>query len=289
MSDGLVEIRVHGRGGQGNVAAAELLALAAFDDGYQVQAFPAFGAERMGSPVQAFVRLSNRPIRLRSQVYEPDVVIVQDPFLSRTAEVAGGLKPGGYLVLNADAPPASLPEDPSIRVFTVPATAIALEALGRPIPNAVMLGAFVGATRLIELSSLTDAIAERFEGDLGMANARAALLGFDRVQEVFGPRASAAAAPRCAARPACMGQVLDALPPGSTRGYLTGAWRTSRPVFSYERCNGCDLCAVYCPEGVITSSSKTHYSADYDFCKGCGICARECPVGDIHMVPESIA
>ena len=286
MTRDLIEIRIHGRGGQGNVAAAELLALAAFDDGYQVQAFPAFGAERTGSPVQAFVRLSSKPIRLRSQVYQPDVVIVQDPALGRTAEVFAGLKPGGVVLLNAESEPPFTPPDSTARVFTVPATRIAAEVVGRPIPNAVMLGAFTAATGLVELSSLTTAILDRFAGELAVKNARAAVTGRDSVIQVRARVPASVQQPPRASSVAPRGETLR---PGSSRAYHTAEWRTSRPLFKYERCNGCDLCAVFCPEGIVSAQARTHYLADYDYCKGCGICATECPVGDIVMVEEGRA
>ena len=285
MTD-MVEIRIHGRGGQGNVAAAELLALAAFDDGYQVQAFPAFGAERTGSPVQAFVRLSSKPVRLRSQVYQPDVVIVQDPALARTAEVFAGLKPGGLVLLNAEGEPTHMPPHSNASVFTVPATRIAAEVVGRPIPNAVMLGAFTVATGLVELSSLTAAIMNRFSGELAVKNVRAAVVGRGSVMQVT---ATAPAEARAADRPTAPAPLTETLRPGSSRAYHTAGWRTSRPIFKYERCHGCDLCAVFCPEGIIAAQTKTHYVADYDYCKGCGICAQECPVDDIVMVEEGAA
>lgn len=288
MTKDMVEIRIHGRGGQGNVAAAELLALAAFDDGYQVQAFPAFGAERTGSPVQAFVRLSSKPIRLRSQIYQPDVVIVQDPALARTAEVFSGLKAGGTVVLNAEADPPFMPEDRTARIFRVPATGIAAEVVGRPIPNAVMLGAFTAATGLVELSSVTAAILERFTGDVAVKNVRAAVLGSDSITEVTVREPAGRPASGRVAEASVM-FLRDVLQPGSSRAYRTAGWRTSRPLFKYERCNGCDLCAVFCPEGIITADSKTHYLADYEYCKGCGICAEECPVDDIVMVAEGQA
>lgn len=288
MTNEMVEIRIHGRGGQGNVAAAELLALAAFDDGYQVQAFPAFGAERTGSPVQAFVRLSSKPIRLRSQVYQPDVVIVQDPALARTPDVFTGLKPGGVVLLNAECEPPYMPADSHARVFTVPATRIAAEVVGRPIPNAVMLGAFTAATGLIELSSLTTAILDRFPGDLAVKNVRAAVIGRDSVTQVKA-KAKASARPQMSERPTSVAPLSETLRPGTSRAYHTAGWRTSRPMFKYERCNGCDLCALFCPEGIISAQTKTHYIADYDYCKGCGICAQECPVHDIVMVEESAA
>ena len=280
----VIEIRIHGRGGQGNVAAAELLALAAFAGGYEVQAFPAFGAERMGSPVQAFVRLSHQPIRIRSQVYEPDIVVVQDPGLSRTAGVQDGLKPGGTLILNTISEPVFSPKDSSTRVFALPATRIANEIIGRPIPNAVMLGAFAAATRLIHMEGLEIALAERFEGELAKRNVDAAMAGAAQVREIQVP-GRPVPTQRIDTAPA----LTDVVEPGSSRGYLTASWRTSRPMFKHDRCNGCDLCAVYCPEGIITAEGKTFYAADYDFCKGCGICAEECPVDDILMVAEDVA
>jgi pyruvate ferredoxin oxidoreductase gamma subunit len=280
----LTEIRIHGRGGQGNVLAAELLALAAFDDGYEVQAFPAFGAERTGSPVQAFVRLANKPIRVRSQVYEPDVVIVQDPGLARTQQVFTGLRAGGIVVLNAESRPVLFPADASARMFTVPATRIASELLGKPIPNSVMLGAFVAATRLISLDSLLTVITERFGAEVAVRNVAAASAGYEQVSEVRGWMPSSGAAASSPRGKLLADSVLQA---GSSRGYPTGGWRTLRPVFQYQRCNGCDICALYCPEGIITARTRTEYVADYDFCKGCGICAQECPVKDIVMVPEA--
>jgi pyruvate ferredoxin oxidoreductase gamma subunit len=245
MTD-MIEVRIHGRGGQGNVAAAELLALAAFDAGYEVQAFPAFGAERTGSPVQAFVRLSNQPIRLRSQVYEPDVVLVQDLSLSQSPMVVNGLKKGGTLLLNVASAAPSIPNELQARVFTVPATRIAVEILGRPIPNAVMLGALAAATRLIDLAALSRAISQRFTGELAEKNIRAAELGYYQVQRVEsqagGESLVSEPSMRVAQRP-----LADVVQPGSSTGYLTASWRTSRPVFLHERCNGCDLCAEECP------------------------------------------
>jgi pyruvate ferredoxin oxidoreductase gamma subunit len=102
------EIRIHGRGGQGSVTAAELLAIAAFEDGLYSQAFPAFGVERRGAPVMAFVRLSDHTIRLRSQVYDPDYVIVQDATLIETVDVAGGLKADGTIIINTEHNPEDL-------------------------------------------------------------------------------------------------------------------------------------------------------------------------------------
>src|SRR5512136_2456776 len=130
----LRELRIHGRGGQGSVTAAELIAVAAFEGGVYSQAFPAFGVERRGAPVQAFVRFSDSRIRLRSQVYEPDYIIVQDSTLIRDVNVFHGVKPGGIVLVNSGKKvDADVPA--GVRMITIDATSIALEVLGLPITN----------------------------------------------------------------------------------------------------------------------------------------------------------
>ena len=156
------EIRVHGRGGQGNVAAAELLGQAAFTDGKFSQSFPAFGAERAGAPVVAFVRLSSTPIRVRSQVYTPDVVIVQDETLLGAVDVLQGLKPDGLLIINSKKKAQELALATSAKVLTIPASEIALAVIGRNIPNTTLLGAYAAATGDITEYALIEAIHERF-------------------------------------------------------------------------------------------------------------------------------
>ncbi|TGC07250.1 pyruvate ferredoxin oxidoreductase subunit gamma [Methanolobus halotolerans] len=167
------EIRIHGRGGQGSVTAAELLAVAAFADNKFSQAFPAFGVERRGAPVQAFTRISDAPIRLRSQVYKPDYVIVQDPTLLEVVDVASGLKDDGILIINSDFDPDTFKIDTKARVMTVNATKIALDIIGRPIVNTILLGAFAGATGDIRPESIMEAVRERFPGKVGDRNAEA--------------------------------------------------------------------------------------------------------------------
>src|SRR4030042_1540734 len=167
------EIRIHGRGGMGNVTAAELLAEAAFADGKYAQAFPSFGAERQGAPVVAFVRMSDRPIRLRQQIYEPGYLIVQDAGLIYSADVMKGLKPGGSVIVNTTLPGDELPIAEGYKIYTVPALRVAMEIIGRPIFNVVMVGAFACATGLVELDAVTQDIRERFPGALGEKEADA--------------------------------------------------------------------------------------------------------------------
>jgi len=163
----MIEIRIHGRGGQGSVVAAELMALAAFEDGKFSQAFPAFGAERRGAPVMAFVRIDDRAVRTKEYVYTPDYVIVQDATLIGNVDVAKGLKKNGTIIVNT--PEASMKIN-GAKVLTIDATKIAKEVLGRPIVNTALLGAFVGFTGEIKLESMINAVRERFPGSLGEKN-----------------------------------------------------------------------------------------------------------------------
>lgn len=168
------EVRIHGRGGQGSVTAAELLAVAAFEDGKYSQAFPFFGVERRGAPVTAFTRLSDKKIRLRSQIYEPDYVIVQDATLISAVDVAAGLKPEGMVIVNSEKSAEETGLDAGIEVRTIDATGIALEIIGRPIVNTTLLGAFAGATGEISIESIKRSVLARFPGKVGELNVRAA-------------------------------------------------------------------------------------------------------------------
>ncbi|HOK58196.1 MAG TPA: pyruvate ferredoxin oxidoreductase subunit gamma [Methanothrix sp.] len=175
------EIRFHGRGGQGAVTAAEMIAIAAFEDGRFSQAFPAFGVERRGAPVLAFARIDDKPIRMRSQVYEPDYVIVQDVTLLDVVNVTGGLKPDGKIIINTDRDASALKLNTEAEVVTIDATRIAIDALGRPIVNTTMLGAFCGATGEVKLESLEKSILARFSGSLGEKNIQAIRTAYERV------------------------------------------------------------------------------------------------------------
>lgn len=175
------ELRIHGRGGQGSVTAAELIAVAAFEGGVFSQAFPAFGVERRGAPVQAFVRFDDKKIRLRSQVYEPDYIIVQDSTLIRDVNVFLGVKSGGIVIVNSGKKvDASVPA--GVKLITIDATSIALEVLGLPITNTTLMGAFAAATGEIKFSALENALRNRFRGDLADKNIMAAKKAYDMVQ-----------------------------------------------------------------------------------------------------------
>ena len=163
------------------MTAAELIAFAAFEGGVYAQAFPAFGVERRGAPVQAFVRFSDKKIRLRSQIYEPDYIIVQDPTLIGDVDVFRGMKPGGIAIVNTEKPDinAMVPDD--VKVYLIDATTIALEELGVPITNTTLMGAFAAATGEIKLESLENALRNRFSGSMADKNIRAAERAYNLV------------------------------------------------------------------------------------------------------------
>ena len=178
------EIRIHGRGGQGSVTAAELLAIAAFADGKFSHAFPAFGVERRGAPVQAFTRLNDMPIRVRSHIYDPDYVIVQDATLLQTVNVTSGLKDEGVLIINTTEGPEDFRNlDTKAKILTVDATKVAIETIGRPIVNTVLLGAFAAATGEVDVESIKTAVQARFAGPVGEKNAQAIQKAYDLIKE----------------------------------------------------------------------------------------------------------
>jgi pyruvate ferredoxin oxidoreductase gamma subunit len=178
----LKEIRIHGRGGQGSVTAAELIAVAAFEDGKWSQAFPYFGTERRGAPVTAFARIADQPIRIRSQIYQPDYVIVQDPSLIPAVDVASGMKDDGLIIINSEKKPGDIKLHTKATVKTIDATSLALEVIGLPIVNTALLGAFAGATRTIRLESVNKAIRERFPGKVGDKNVAAVKRAYELME-----------------------------------------------------------------------------------------------------------
>jgi pyruvate ferredoxin oxidoreductase gamma subunit len=181
------EIRLHGRGGQGVVTAAELLSVAAFDEGKHAQAFPSFGSERMGAPVASYCRLADTEIRLREPVMDPDALIIQDPTLLHSVDVFAGLKPDGFVLINSRRDVRGLGIDdfaatlPPGHVACVGATEIAMRHTGRPVPNAALLGGFVALTQALTIAAVLDAIHEKFAGPVGDANAAAAREAYEAV------------------------------------------------------------------------------------------------------------
>ena len=162
----LVEIRWHGRGGQGAKTAALLLAESALEEGKYIQGFPEYGPERMGAPIQSFTRISEVPITLHSHVRNPDAVVVLDSTLMDTIDVAAGLSEEGVLLINTSQSPQEIRQKLNLKkrkVFTVDASSISLDILGRNLPNTPMLGALIKATDLLGIDTIISAIKHKFE------------------------------------------------------------------------------------------------------------------------------
>lgn len=183
----MVEVRIHGRGGQGVVTASDLIAIAAFEEGRHAQAFPSFGSERTGAPVVAYCRISDSPIRTREPVLSPDLVVVQDRTLLPTLNVFSGLTENGYVLINSSKRSADLglsdlqARQPAGHFMTIPATDIAREHTGRTVPNAVLLGGVAALTGLYRMESVSHAIMNRFPGKVGERNVAAAQAAYDLV------------------------------------------------------------------------------------------------------------
>ena len=284
----MIEIRFHGRGGQGAVVASELLAQAAFLDGKMPQSFPFFGVERRGAPVTAFARIDSKPIGLRTSITHPDVVVVLDPGLLTAEPVADGLKPGGLLLVNSNQDPASLVAPPDAHRATVDATHIALShGLGTtmmPIVNTTVLGALARATGVISLEALTRAIDE-FVPAHPKENHLAAQDGYRSVRIADGGAVPdrSLGPPPLAVLPLPEGPMASV----SSEVYHTATWRTFTPVIHLDRCTKCNFCWKFCPDDAIEFDAKGFPKVKLDYCKGCGICAAECPPKTIEMVAES--
>lgn len=188
----MFSVRIHGRGGQGAVTSAEMLSVAAFDQGLHAQAFPSFGSERSGAPVVAFCRIDDAAIRAHDPIAEPDAVIVQDPTLLRLVPVFAGITSSGFVLVNSAQPFGELGVDDLVaglepaRRVTVPATDLSRQLLGRALPNTALLGGFAALTGVVTLAAVQDAIRQRFAGEVAEANAEIARLAHDHVRAAIG-------------------------------------------------------------------------------------------------------
>ena len=271
----LMEIRFHGRGGQGAVTAVRILASAAHLEGRYTQAIPMYGTERRGAPVVAFCRIGDTRIRERDLVHEPDAVVVLDPLLGKTVNVTEGLKEGGLVLINHPGTYEETGLAGSFKVATIDATKIALETLGRPITNTAILGAFAKVSGIPRLESLQEAIRNELPGAIAESNIAATRRAFEEVSQPIDASGltKVESKRRMAPKPliSYSKEVSD--------------WRVFRPAINKEACTGCMRCWIYCPETAIdVTSGKAEI--DYDYCKGCGICFEECKVGAIKFEKE---
>jgi len=181
----MFQVRIHGRGGQGVVTAAEMLSVAAFLEGRYAQAFPSFGSERMGAPVVSYCRIDDREIRAREPILAPDALIIQDPTLLQSVDVFQGLRPDGFILINSrrsfeDLGIADFVAGfPAHHVCDVGASELALKHVGKPVPNAALLGGFAAISGQIHMDSVEKAITEKFPGAMGAANVAAAREAYD--------------------------------------------------------------------------------------------------------------
>jgi pyruvate ferredoxin oxidoreductase gamma subunit len=184
----MFEIRIHGRGGQGVVTAAEMLSIAAFEQGKHSQAIPSFGSERMGAPVVAYVRIDDQPIELYEPVMSPDLLIIQDSTLFNAVDVFSGLKSDGFVLINTKRELDELHINeavcdlPDHHVVTVAATALAIHHIGRATPNTVLLGALTALIDVIDFESVVKAIQDKFSGEVAENNIAAAQAAHDQAQ-----------------------------------------------------------------------------------------------------------
>lgn len=179
----LFEVRLHGRGGQGVVTAAELLSEAAFDEGRHAQAFPSFGSERTGAPVVAYCRIGDAPIRTREPVMEPHALVIQDATLLHQVDVFAGLRPDGWVLINSLQTPHELGIDSLAagHVLTLAASDLAQEHVGRPMPNAALLGGLAALTGIVHLDAVLTAIRAKFPPAVAEGNVAAARAAYDLV------------------------------------------------------------------------------------------------------------
>ncbi|MGZ4617241.1 MAG: 2-oxoacid:acceptor oxidoreductase family protein [Frankiaceae bacterium] len=193
----MFQVRIHGRGGQGVVTAAEMLSLAAFSEGHHSQAFPSFGSERTGAPVVAYCRIDDKEIRIREPITEPDALLIQDPTLLHQVDMFSGLRPAGYVLINTSHSFHELGLDVlyerhrKSRLVTLPATEIAREHVGRPVPNAALLGGFAALSGLISLAGVATGIQGKFPSKIAAGNVAAATAAYEHVRQQMEELASA--------------------------------------------------------------------------------------------------
>ncbi len=185
----MFQVRIHGRGGQGVVTAAEMLSIAAFEDGVHAQAFPTFGSERTGAPVTSFCRIDDKEIRVREPISEPDALIIQDPTLLHQVKVFSGLSDDGYVLINTSRGLDELGLGEFAtgfapgRLLTAPASEVASKQLGRPMPNTALLGGFAAMTGAVTLQAVVGAIGQKFSGEIADRNVLAADVAYEYVQD----------------------------------------------------------------------------------------------------------
>lgn len=289
-----IEVRWHGRGGQGAVTVSKVLASAALKCGKYAQAFPEYGPERSGAPVKAYNRFDDKPIVIHCGVYEPGWVAVLDETLLSTEDVTYGLAGEGFLVVNTKRSPQEIREETGYpgSIVCVDADRIA-EETGSKFANVPLLGALASTLPFMGLEDLEAALRKalsKMKPEKLEKNVEALRRGCAETQKLE-PDPEALHHYEVKRVQEELPSYRE-LPPGGVvteriREYPeTGGWRNERPLFHKELCVNCLLCWAHCPEPAVLTESQTMMDIDYRYCKGCGICAAVCPTAAIVMVKE---
>ncbi len=295
--ENMLEIRWHGRGGQGAITVSRVLAMAALKKDFFVQSFPEYGPERGGAPMKAFNRIASKEITLHCGVYEPDIVVVLDQTLLSAENVSDGLKATGVLIVNTAQAPKAIRQtvEFSGEISTVDADFIARQT--NKFPNVAMLGALMREIPTIELDRVAEALRELLIEKLPepaiQINIDALRRGFEQTQ--FIPRSSRKPKTAAAAQFSSKSKLKNyhelligaVITHENREENQTGGWRQEKPVFDEALCVNCSLCWINCPEPAILTENQKMLGYDYRYCKGCAICYASCPVGAISMVPEA--
>ena len=291
----MLRVRFHGRGGQGAKTASRILGDAAFNDGYFVQDFPIYGAERRGAPVTSFTRFSDSDITERGFIFSPDISAVMDDSLivDALASPFAGLRKGGCAVVNTTRNRESvIPARKDVTVVTVDLTGQALKYLGKPILSAGIAAAVARVAGIKEEPFLTAVAEELREAGLSeemvKKNVEFAMAIYGdldplvlRTEELEAKEELVPLALVVAGE-----GTEDVTKTGNSAIRHTGNWRTYRPAIDYERCTDCMICYAYCPESAMSVGRDGRVKIDYDNCKGCMICVTECPLRAIGQTRE---
>lgn len=290
------EIRMHGRGGQGVVVAAEVMSNAMMRKGRYCSVFPSFGIERRGTAVIAFARVADSPVREKSKCYHPDVLMVFDPSLLDKPETFEGFRAGGTVVACGTDPDIILASGikPG-KIVLIDGLKIAFEELKRNTTNMIMLGTYARATGAVDMEDLKEAMysglgkamASRNENALKRGYDEAVVYTYDEVETEEKPipfflqHITGVAEPPATAYESSWGDTAE-----KYQITPTGTWRFRRPVVDRALCIKCGICATYCPIQCISRDAEGYYTPDFDYCKACGVCMNECPKKAISMQPE---
>jgi pyruvate ferredoxin oxidoreductase gamma subunit len=290
----MTRVRFHGRGGQGAKTASRILGNAAFNDGYFVQDFPIYGAERRGAPVTAFTRFSDSEIAERGFIFSPDISAVMDDSLlaDPIANPLAGLRKGGCALVNTTKSSRLVSTRKDVTVVPIDLTKQALEYLGKPILSAGIAAAVARVAGIAEQSLLTAVADELREVGLSEDMIKKNIEFAMAVYGVLAPLSLRTEELEAKEELVPLAVVVsgegfeDVTKTGNSGARHTGNWRTYRPVIDYGKCTDCLICYAYCPESAMSVGQDGKVMIDYDNCKGCMICLTECPLRAITQTRE---